>query len=237
MNSNMGCRTEGRRWAAVTLLLQYTLMAGGAVLVGKQPEVSTVKPDQEIIFFPGTVHQTKDGKDWELEVHGCVYEADKRRLALALLREALHLDHVQLSKAENAMFADRARLFMVDHERGRTVVAKLADFNFAFDKSRPDGKFSGVVRLPAGAITNLRSGVLTLQAVMPASDKRQFSGPVTVLENHGLTVISDIDDTIKVTRVLDRSATLRNTFLEPFAAVPGMPELYRTWAEKDGAQF
>jgi hypothetical protein len=230
-------RSRIGRWVPTMLLLQYSIMVGAAVLPGKQPEVSTVKSDQEIIFFPGTIHQTKDGKDWELEVHGCVYEADKRRLALALLREALHLDHVQLSAAENTTFAERARLFMVDHERGRTVVARLGDFNFAFGKSRPDGKFSGVFRLPAGAATNLRSSVLKVQAVMPANDNRQFSGPVTLLESHGLTVISDIDDTIKVTRVLDRRATLRNTFLEPFAAVPGMPELYQAWAEKDRAQF
>jgi hypothetical protein len=237
MKNSYGCQCLAGRFAA-TLLFVVALAAPGALSIpAKQPEVSTVKPDQEIIFFPGTIHQTKDGKDWELEIHGCVYEADKRRLALALLREALHLDHVQLSAAENETFAERARLFMVDHERGRKVVAKLGDFSFPLDKSHPDGKFSGVIRLPAGAITNLRSGVLTLQAVMPAEDKREFSGPITLMENHGLTVISDIDDTIKVTRVLDRRATLRNTFLEPFTAVEGMPELYRSWAQEDGAQF
>lgn len=215
----------------------YQLIFSTAIGLPKPPEVSTVKRDQEIIFFPGTIHQTKDGKGWELELRGCVYEADKRRLALALLREVLHLDHVQMTAAENATFAERARLFMVDHERGRTVVARLGDFNFALDKSRPDGKFSGVIRLPTGAVTNLMTGRLSIQAVMPKTDPRNFSGSVTLLENNGLTVISDIDDTIKVTRVLDRNTTLRNTFLEPFAAVEGMPELYRGWADKQGAQF
>lgn len=225
-------------WLVVSLLLA-SASSNPAALPNplKQTAVSTVKPDQEIIFFPGTIHQTKDGKDWELEVHGCVYEADKRPLALALLREALQLDRVELSAAENQTFAERARLFMVDHERGRKVVARLGDFSFPLDKSHPDGKFSGVIRLPAGAITNLRSGSLSLEAVLPPKDRRHFSGSISLIENHGLTIVSDIDDTIKLTRVLDRRATLRNTFLEPFAAVQGMPELYRLWAQKDGAQF
>jgi phosphatidate phosphatase APP1 len=37
--------------------------------------------------------------------------------------------------------------------------------------------------------------------------------------------------------VHDRKATLRNTFLNPFQAVPGMAEVYRAWAERTGAQF
>jgi phosphatidate phosphatase APP1 len=50
-------------------------------------------------------------------------------------------------------------------------------------------------------------------------------------------VISEIDDTIKVTQVQDRKLLLRRTFLEPFKPVPGMAEIYRAWAEKSGAQF
>jgi phosphatidate phosphatase APP1 len=42
----------------------------------------------------------------------------------------------------------------------------------------------------------------------------------------GLSVISDIDDTIKRSEVGNYRAMIANTFLKPFQAVPGMPELY-----------
>jgi len=42
----------------------------------------------------------------------------------------------------------------------------------------------------------------------------------------GVSIISDIDDTIRVSNVADRAALLRGTFVEPFAAVPRMAELY-----------
>jgi phosphatidate phosphatase APP1 len=49
-------------------------------------------------------------------------------------------------------------------------------------------------------------------------------------------VISDIDDTIKVSVVRDRVEMLRNTFLRPFRAVNGMSALYARWAA-NGAVF
>jgi phosphatidate phosphatase APP1 len=49
----------------------------------------------------------------------------------------------------------------------------------------------------------------------------------------GITVISDIDDTIKISHSYDRTRLLRHTFLKPFAPVPGMADRYRRWAERE----
>jgi phosphatidate phosphatase APP1 len=72
--------------------------------------------------------------------------------------------------------------------------------------------------------------------VPPEDDDREFSGRVQLISEAGLSVISDIDDTIKVTNVGHRRALLRNTFLREFQAVAGMAELYRKWAAS-GAVF
>jgi phosphatidate phosphatase APP1 len=52
-----------------------------------------------------------------------------------------------------------------------------------------------------------------------------------------VSVISDIDDTIKISEVRNREALLRNTFLGPFRPVPGMAEIYAAWATNHGASF
>lgn len=64
-----------------------------------------------------------------------------------------------------------------------------------------------------------------------------YGGQVHLLESTGLSVISDLDDTIKVSEVLDRDKLLRNTFLRPFVPVEGMADAYRAWMIHDGAQF
>jgi len=59
-----------------------------------------------------------------------------------------------------------------------------------------------------------------------------------LVPEEGLTVISDIDDTVKVTEVFKGiQPVLHNTFLREFEAVQGMPELYRQWAQEHGASI
>jgi phosphatidate phosphatase APP1 len=57
------------------------------------------------------------------------------------------------------------------------------------------------------------------------------------MEETGLSVISDIDDTIKITEVRDRNATLRNTFAREFRPVPGMADFYQRLARERSATF
>ena len=58
---------------------------------------------------------------------------------------------------------------------------------------------------------------------------------VQMIDEEGLSVVSDIDDTVKVTNVADRRELLANTLLREFSAVPGMAEIYRHWQESGTA--
>ncbi|KAF9433396.1 hypothetical protein BGZ76_009512 [Entomortierella beljakovae] len=57
-------------------------------------------------------------------------------------------------------------------------------------------------------------------------------GIVNLIDSKGVSVISDIDDTIKDTKVLDGAKmVLRNTFLREMRGVPGMAQVYYKWWE------
>jgi phosphatidate phosphatase APP1 len=116
-------------------------------------------------------------------------------------------------------------------------VVRIGETEFALPKTGANGDFSTVIQLSDAQVEKLRKLSAALQAVLPAKDKRVFKGDLSFFDDPGVIVISDIDDTIKITQVLDRKATLRNTFLEPFRPVPGMADVYRAWAEEAGAQF
>ena len=49
-------------------------------------------------------------------------------------------------------------------------------------------------------------------------------------------MISDIDDTVKVSEVRHKKKLIDNTFCQPFRAVDGMAQTYRRWADA-GAKF
>src|SRR5262249_49939210 len=138
-----GARTDGRCSPSMIRALVLVLLAHSVFAFASG--ISDLKRDQEVVFFP-SVGRCLDGTNWELQVHGCVYEPDKRAVALALLREALALDQVHMTKAENQVFTERARLFMVDHKGGKRIVARIGGRDFELGKSRADGHFFATVR-------------------------------------------------------------------------------------------
>jgi phosphatidate phosphatase APP1 len=50
-------------------------------------------------------------------------------------------------------------------------------------------------------------------------------------------VISDIDDTVKISHVLEKKRLMRHTFMEEFQAVSGMAQLYQSWKDTHNASF
>jgi len=229
--SSHGGRQGGRsllRGALLSLFLLSVLSAPG--------QTSKIESDQKVIFFPSLTYPV-DKENWEIKIQGCVFEPEKRPIALTLLRGAMALDGIQVTKAENRIFSERARLFMVDNERGAKIVIRIGDKRFKAGKSAPNGHFSKTFRFSNSEIEKLQASGTGFQMVLPPGDERLFGGNILFFKATGPIVISDIDDTIKITEVKDSHSILRNTFLRPFQPVPGMRELYHAWAERDQAQF
>ncbi|KAI5891378.1 uncharacterized protein SCHCODRAFT_02628937 [Schizophyllum commune H4-8] len=74
-------------------------------------------------------------------------------------------------------------------------------------------------------------------ATAQTDDGRTFASTVFASKSDGWGVISDIDDTIKISHTLDKLALLKATFFEEPEPVAGMPELYAALAEKLDPQF
>ncbi|KAG8695137.1 hypothetical protein FRC09_009369 [Ceratobasidium sp. 395] len=66
------------------------------------------------------------------------------------------------------------------------------------------------------------------RALTAPGDNRIFEMRTYFAGPNGWTVVSDVDDTVKVSQVNNRIALLRNTFVAEPSAVPGMPELYHS---------
>lgn len=214
---------------------------------------TSLKPDEELVFYPSVAQRVPDGTNvWRAEIRGGVFEPEKRSLMLATLRETLDLKDVEMTATEVRVFNERARLFLVDHERGKKIFVRVGGKVFPVGKSGADGRFAGSVLLSDseferrpptqgdGDAALEHAGSATpapFTALLAAGDNRIFSGEVVCIADEGLSVVSDIDDTIKVTEVRNRHATLRNTFLREFQPVPGMAEFYQTLVWSNQATF
>jgi phosphatidate phosphatase APP1 len=68
-------------------------------------------------------------------------------------------------------------------------------------------------------------GVVNYTAVDPI-DGQAMQGNATILPPTGYSVVADIDDVIRITKVWEPLTGLRNTFVEPYQPVPEMPQLF-----------
>jgi len=136
-------------------------------------------------------------------------------------------------------FADRARLFLVKDGKERTVDLHGPGQATLGAVTGSDGRFMTRLELPVLPRDGDGRPCATVRvraAVQGGDDGAAVRMDVPVVGPDGLSVLSDVDDTIKVTEVLDDGAKLANTFVRPFAAVPGMAAVYRGWAA-EGAAF
>jgi len=108
-------------------------------------------------------------------------------------------------------------------------------------RTRRNGSFADVVSipktlLPSEAVNqgNVDSADFTL--VSESGEHTFATGKILLYPRQGLSVVSDIDDTIKDSQVGDRKELLANTFLRKFRSIDGMADLYRDWAGR-GAAF
>ena len=205
--------------------------------------VSEIAADEVVVFYPTYGHRTSDEKSWVLHIHGRIFEPEesstKRALLLGIMRRSFGLSK---GEEETATFKERMRAFLVDNERDKTIHIRLGDSIYRAGKSGPNGHFSSDLVLSDEQVEAVlasdktESRTLPFTALLPADDDRQFAGRVELIEPRGLSVISDVDDTIKVSEVTNRRALLANTFLREYKPVAGMPELYRRW-EQPGVRF
>ena len=214
------------------VLLLGILMAGDATVFA-----SPIKRDEEIVFFPTAARLGADGRHWNLPIRAWVFEPEHdslwRRAALRGFAAALDLDE---DAVDNRIFRERARWFLVDNERGKSFKLTIWK-DRALGPSRPNGHLRDTVVLQRrGAGEESGSFWLRYAAILPPGDTRAFRGEALFPSTDGLSVISDIDDTIKISNVIDKNALMANTFLKPFAATPGTASAYRRLAAA-GAVF
>jgi len=228
----------GRCYPPAVLLrsLLATALASSSALSGEQakadPKSSNLADDEELRLFPALAYPHAQG--WEVHIRAWVYEPELhswwRAIALRGLRRALGLPR---GSESSTIFLARAQPFLADNERGKRVVLEIAGERYALPPTAANGHRQAPIRVPREALT---APMTPARAILRPGDPRSFVGSVLRLDPGGVCVISDIDDTVKISEVRDLEALLANTFLRPFAPVPGIATAYRGWAEQ-GAAF
>jgi Uncharacterized conserved protein (DUF2183) len=224
-------------------LKRRSVVMGAALLAGLAPmqalqAAEPLEADEEALFMPGTARPTADGRI-EVDIHAWIFERERRWGLDAALARYLGLNLKKLSPTARLRFHQRTALFHAESEEG-----KLIDVVFDGTQTR--------VKMPASTAdgrTNLRVVVDAPRTTAPVQWLQfhgvtgpgelipRFRGQALVVPAQGVSVISDIDDTIKRTQVRERREMLLNTFARRFEAAPRMAAYYRALAQVPDTRF
>ncbi len=198
---------------------------------------SEVKKDETLVFFNTSAWLNKTTDQWHIPIHGWVYEPEDSTVRKELIAAVFASTYdLSVTDSSQAVFDQRINLLLADNERNKSIVIRFANRTYALPASAANGHFKAELLVDAKVIaaTNIKTQ-LTYQAVLPDQDSRIFSGQVNLISAKGLSIISDIDDTIKISEVTDRKQLLNHTFYLDFKAAPGMAKLYSELLKEDDA--
>lgn len=183
----------------------------------------------EVTLYPSYGYEKGDG--WDIHLRGWVHEnkqlGDEVINRLALLKLKCKGPEVDTLKARIEDFKD-------DSRSGQMVTVQFDDDpdkqQYHFGRSDLNGLIEMDITLPAEKARRLLEAQgsekrwLTYHVV---SGGHTGKGRVRLIEPQGVSVVTDIDDTIKVTLIpAGKDTVLDNTFCKDFKPAPGMPEKY-----------
>lgn len=212
-----------------------------------QLPLSNLKPGQRATLFPSLGYYDLKRHCWRSWVHGRVFIDGQiplgTRLLLRGLKKAMKVTPEQVA---SETFQRRIDGFLAAPGRSRRIVLQIAGQHYRLRRrTRRNGAFYGTLTLPqevfqhSPSALNGRSLVTSIELLRSSDEfgeNQAIAGQLHVVSPRGVSVISDIDDTIKMTEATSRSEMLANTFLRPFEVVDGMSQLYRNW-QSQGCDF
>ncbi|MDM0108197.1 App1 family protein [Variovorax sp. J22R24] len=200
-------------------------------------QAAPLDADEEVMFVPG-IARTTDSGAIEVDVHAWLHEKEPLLVAHRVLARYLDLDLKQLSPVERARFNRRAALFRTESEEDNVIELVIEGVNgrVALPPTARSGRSDDRLLLDAGVARGPEQ-VVRFRAYTALTDPRRFRGEARLVPAQGLSVISDIDDTIKHTDVRNQREMLLNTFVRRFTPVEGMASHYRALAAGPDTRF
>lgn len=225
--------------------LVFTLCIAGIGLLNFSGVNGLESNERRNITFYNT-YAYQDGDEWIIPARVWVHK--QRRWLQGITSWTIRIIG-EYTPEKMTIFRHRIKDILSDSKWRRTVSVrfesdpedrtyKIETVDGETPRTDRNGNIIGEIRIPSEEATEIMGGVQNedVNVTIKASSNR-YSGMGTVrfMQPEGLSVISDIDDTIKITEIPAGSQiVVRNTFFKEYSAAPEMAEMYSDWG---GASF
>ncbi len=211
-----------------------------AAMTRRPRPLTNLAEEDRVVLFPSLGHLAEGGRRWIVNLHGDVSAAGRMTLGKRLLVKMLQRTMRASDEAiASELFQQRIARFIARDRPGRRIAVRIGETVVPLPKkTRRNGHFQAAVRVPRGELSPgaaIRDAASPLPFVVHGAAQTAIAGRVFLLAPRGVSVISDIDDTLKHSYVACKRTLLANTFLRPFETIPGMAGLFRQWSAAGAA--
>lgn len=210
----------------------------------------------QVLNIPGYANWT--GSQWNLRVHGNVFKQPVLTNETVDKLANLYLIDTSVAQLNNTQQQDQARnltrsIYVVQQPKVNVTVNILPSPQFGGDgepnggggvtgqginqtttlpyATTDEGDFDAFIPLDNSSSLRPGNGVVPPQRVNVFAQGTTTGNATSYLvSDNGLTVISDIDDILRVTKIYQPKEGLLNSFARPFVPWQNMPAIYANWS-------
>ena len=200
------------------------------VVSGKSNSRDVRNNTEEMMLFPNIGFQRKDGK-WRLNVHGWRYHSSRRNKFLGESSSSLgerlarfFASSEQIVYYNDTFQPDRLKPFMVEDKSYEEILIMIGTKHNYTTNTDNEGQFRTSLIIPDEDVQELKKTLKNDQVITYKAFGDSFDiseGKIHLLDRRGLSIVSDIDDTIKISEVIDKIRLIANTFIHGFRVVEG----------------
>jgi len=192
--------------------------------------------NQQVLFGPSLAFPSavNGSAGWSMRVQGRVYEPGEGSAGRQALIDALA--PTLGATRSDPLYRARAGYFVSDSVRNARVLIALGERVAALAPTDASGCFAADIPIGSDEAARLaRDSLIAFESLSTPGQASRFHGTALLVPAEGVTVVTDMDDTLKETNIRDRAEAKANTFVRPFRAVAGMAALYRAWQQASSA--
>ena len=200
-------------------------------------DTGCVDENEYITLFPSYSFRDSNSSEVVLKIRGWIYESDAnvatRFTFLSLLETQIEEEVVEPDDIQK-----RIDPFLTQSESGEEISVQIGKYFYDLTPSISSGNFEGEIRMSEDDYlsvleTQENNTLLKYRVILTEDDPRIIEGSLPLIAEDATLVISDVDDTIKVSEVyVSESRLLANTFYNSPEPVPGMVQGYQDIKEQ-----
>ncbi|MBK8393760.1 MAG: App1 family protein [Leptospiraceae bacterium] len=192
---------------------------------------SELKEDEDVIIFPSYIYLDSTSKILKSKIHIQVFKKKEDSLKRKVFIEFLK-NYIQIEDSKNSkILEERLRWFLVDNKRNKKISVTILGESYLLKETEANGHSITEISIPSEKIgqQELVEKKIKIKIISSKNNNNLYEGILFIIPEEANCVISDIDDTVKISDVRNKKNLIQNSFVNPFQTVQGMQKIYSNW--------